>query len=407
MRIEVDFLIIGAGIMGLTIARELKSRRPDKRIAVIEKEADTALHASGRNSGVLHAGFYYAADSLKAKFTRDGNKAMREYCSSKGIPVNGCGKLVIAGNDEELEALGELKKRADINGVELIWVDEKEASAIDPQAKIYKKSLYSPNTASIDPVAVCQSLKKDLLDLGVEFYFDTRYISSRAGEIATNRHVFACGYLINAAGLYADRIAHDFGFGKAYTILPFKGLYLKYRKGEAGILTHLYPVPDLRNPFLGVHFTKAVDGSVKIGPTATPALWRENYGGLQNFNLREFISIAFDMARLFARNSFHFRSLAWEEVKKYRKRHIVELAEKLAENPGHWKAENWKWTRPGIRAQLLNKSTLELVQDFVIEGDASSMHVLNAVSPAFTCSMPFAAHVVDAVLKNCEIPGKE
>jgi L-2-hydroxyglutarate oxidase LhgO len=391
-----DYLIAGAGIIGLAVARELIRRHPGAKIAVIEKEADIAQHASGRNSGVLHAGFYYSADSLKARFTRDGNRMMKEFCKQNGIPVNECGKLVVAADESELEGLEELKRRADRNGVTLHWVDEQEASRIEPNARTCRKALYSPDTASVDPAEVCRCMQKEAERMGVEFFFETRYIG-RAGEqaIRTNKGDFPFRYFVNCAGLYADRIAHDFGFGTDYTIIPFKGIYLKYAKNKTDVGTNIYPVPNLGNPFLGVHFTKTADGSVKIGPTAIPAFWRENYKGFSRFRLGECLQILYYEAKLFLTNSFGFRRLAFEEMKKYRKPHFIQQSLQLVKSldPNGF----GDFLRPGIRAQLLNKKTLELVQDFVLEGDSRSMHVLNAVSPAFTCSLPFAAYVADQI----------
>jgi len=395
-----DYLIIGAGIIGLTIARELQTRFPDKKVAVIEKEPDVACHASGRNSGVLHAGFYYTANSLKARFAREGNKAMRAYCMEHKLNINTCGKLVVATNEEELEGLAELKKRAEWNGVELHWMDEGEIANIDPNARTYRKALYSPSTATVDPVQVCQAMKSENERKGVDFYFDTRYKTHRPGIVVTNHDSFPCAYVINAAGLYADKIAHDYGFGQTYTIIPFKGLYLKYAKNKTDIRTNIYPVPNLNHPFLGVHFTKTVDGSIKIGPTAIPAWWRENYAGIKNFRMKEFVSILYYECKLFVTDSFRFRRLAFEEMKKYVKSHFIHLSSKLVQNID--RHDFGSFTRPGIRAQLLNKENLELVQDFVIEGDDRSMHVLNAVSPAFTCSIPFAKYVVDSIMEKRE-----
>ncbi|RKN84987.1 L-2-hydroxyglutarate oxidase [Paenibacillus ginsengarvi] len=390
-----DYLIAGAGIVGLSIARELMKREPNARIVVIEKEADVAQHASGRNSGVLHAGFYYAADSLKARFTRDGNRAMKAYCKLRGIEVNECGKLVVAKDASELRGLEELKRRAERNGVELHWVDESEAARLDPNARTYQKALYSPTTASVDPVAVCRCLRDEIATGGVELLYNTGYKRREKGAIRTSGGVIECSYFINAAGLYADRIAHDFGFGTAYTIIPFKGIYLKYAPAAVDARMHIYPVPNLGNPFLGVHVTKTADGAVKIGPTAIPALWRENYKGLSRFRLGEFIRIACYETKLLWTNAFQFRRLALEEIKKYRKANLIGLALLLSRklDPAQFGA----FAKPGIRAQLLHKETLELVQDFVLEGDGESMHVLNAVSPAFTCSLPFAAYVVDCI----------
>ncbi|MBX5437860.1 MAG: L-2-hydroxyglutarate oxidase [Alicyclobacillaceae bacterium] len=390
-----DFAIVGGGIMGLTIARELKRRFPAHSVCVVEKETDVAMHASGRNSGVLHAGFYYTADSLKARFTRDGNREMAEYCHQHGLKINHCGKLVVATNEDELRGLEELKRRGDRNGVELMWVDETQLDRFNPHAVTYKRALFSPNTACVDPAEVCRALLADNQRQGVTFFFGTRYRRRRGDTIVCDNRELRARYLINAAGLYADVIAREHGFGQEYTIIPFKGIYLKYDKSAPEMRTLIYPVPRLSQPFLGVHFTRTVDGTIKIGPTATPAFWREHYEGWQRFRPAEFFAIARQLARLWRTDTFHFRQLAREEMRKYNRRLFVQSALHLVRGID---ADGFgRFLRPGIRAQLLNKHTLELVQDFVVLGDGRSMHVLNAVSPAFTCSMPFARYVVERV----------
>ncbi len=201
--------------------------------------------------------------------------------------------------------------------------------------------------------------------------------------------------MINAAGLYADKIAHDFGFSRPYRILPFKGLYLYSNEPTGSLRTHIYPVPDLRNPFLGVHFTVRADGRIKIGPTAIPALWRENYGGWANFHLGEMMEVLFREAGLMVSSNFDFKKLAVEEIRKCSRERIVELAALLAHGvkPGDYR----QWGEPGIRAQLFDIETRKLEMDFVIEGDTRSTHVLNAVSPGWTCAIPFARHVIDVM----------
>ncbi len=390
-----DYLIIGAGIIGLAIARDLAGRFPAARIAILEKEPDVAYHSSGRNSGVLHAGFYYTADSLKARFTRDGNRQMREYCYANGLQINETKKVVVAKDESELPALFELEKRGRTNGVEVKIIDEKELADIDPNIKTFNHALWSPSTATVDPVEVNQAIKAEIKDKGVKLFFDEGYKERIDGNIirTTKGNVLEAAKLINTAGLYADRVAKDFGYSKKYTIIPFKGIYLRYTGTNPPVRTNVYPVPNLKNPFLGVHFTVTVDGHVKIGPTSVPAFWRENYKGMHNFRFNEMSSILGKEARLFIKNSFGFRSLAIDEVKKYNRKYFTGLAASMV-NCLDTKGFT-QWGRPGIRAQLLDVTTDELVMDFIIEGDSDSVHVLNAVSPAFTCSFPFAAYVVD------------
>lgn len=392
---NTDFLIVGAGVVGLTIAKELKYRFPTKSILIIEKESDVAFHSSGRNSGVLHAGFYYTANSLKAKFTREGNKAMTAYCEEHNLAINKCKKLVVAKDEQELESLFELEKRGKTNGVDIKLITEQEAKEFDPNVKTHKYALYSPTTATVNPSEVCCCLKNELMDMGVQFWFEEGFkkkLDQKLVLTQKNRKIIA-EKIINCAGLYADKIAKQYNYSKNYTIIPFKGIYLKYVSDDQPLKTNVYPVPNLKNPFLGVHFTITVDNHTKIGPTSIPAFWRENYVGFSRFKWNEFFSILAWEAKLFLLNSFGFRTLAFEEIKKYNKIHFVNLATKLVHKIN--KKKFTEWTKPGIRAQLLNVKTNELVQDFVVEGDKNSVHVLNAVSPAFTCSFPFAKWVVD------------
>jgi L-2-hydroxyglutarate oxidase LhgO len=195
--------------------------------------------------------------------------------------------------------------------------------------------------------------------------------------------------------LYADKIAQDFGFSQRFRIMPFKGLYLKSDEPPGAFRTNVYPVPDLRNPFLGVHVTVQVDGHVKLGPTAIPALWREQYNGVKNFRAREFFEIASRSASFFAASDFDFKRLAMTEVRKYSRHRMVSLASSLAH--GITEANFRHWSKPGIRAQLVDIKARKLEMDFVLEGDSKSMHVLNAVSPGWTCSIPFSRYVVQEI----------
>ena len=394
-----DFLLIGGGIIGISIARELKSRYPDSSVCILEKESKCGLHASGRNSGVLHAGFYYTADSFKARFTREGNQRLTEYCDAKNIKLNKCGKLVVAQNESELPWLDELMNRASKNSVPLESVTEEEGRAIEPRVKIYQKALFSPTTSSVNPKELVESLLSDAIREGVQIKSNSRYLR-RAGKrsIQTSDGAYEAKYLINVAGLYADKIGRDFGFSRDHRILPFKGLYLYSDEPPGALKTHIYPVPDLANPFLGVHFTVTTDGKTKLGPTAIPAFWREQYEGWGNFNLNEFSEIIRRQAGLFLTSNFDFKALAIRELQKYSKPKLVSLASTLAEGVDikHYR----RWGPPGIRAQLLNIRTKTLEMDFFMEGDGQSMHILNAVSPGFTCALPFADYVCDQIDKK-------
>lgn len=395
--VETDILIVGSGIMGLALAGEWKRRHPDAKISMIEKESVPAWHASGRNSGVLHAGFYYSSDSLKARFTREGNHFWREYCREKNLPTNPCGKVVVARTEAEAEGIRELKKRGDSNRVEVMVVDEQDLAKIEPNARTVGIALWSPTTTTIDPGAVARSLAADLISQGVRFFYRTPYrknIGSR--RILAGETVFSYQTFINTAGLHADRIARDFGFAQGVTILPFKGVYLEYEgtsPGDRPVHTNVYPVPNLAQPFLGVHFTIKVDGTVKIGPTAIPAFWRENYEGLSRLDLQDLMEIMGWEARLFVNNDFGFRDLAFSEIRKYSRTFMAGQAKSLVKALDTTRFA--RWGKPGIRAQLLDTKNRKLLSDFRVEGDENSIHVLNAVSPAFTASVPFARWILD------------
>jgi (S)-2-hydroxyglutarate dehydrogenase len=400
MNDTTDYLIVGAGIIGLSIARELKKQLPDARIMVLEKEPGVAYHGSGRNSGVLHAGFYYTADSLKAKFTRDGNLELKDFVKQNNLKINECAKLVVAKDESELEALFELEKRGKHNKVDVTLITEKEAAEIDPNAKTFQHALYSPQTATVDPTEVSTAIKEELEKGGVVFRFGEGFKERIDNHTikTTGNTIIEMGHFINAAGLYADTIAKEYGFSDHYTIIPFKGIYLKYTAKDKPIRTNIYPVPNLKNPFLGVHYTITVDGTIKIGPTSIPAFWRENYHGWDHFKGSELFNILGWESRLFLGNKFGFRDLAFEEMRKYNKSWFVKQAMHLVHeiDPSGFT----EWSRPGIRAQLLDTKTKELVMDFVVEGNKDTTHVLNAVSPAFTGSFPFARWVVHEYIKN-------
>jgi len=391
-----DFLVIGAGVIGLNLALQLKNRFSDSSVSVLEKEAEPGLHASGRNSGVLHAGFYYTSDSMKARFCREGNQHLTDYCLERKLPINRCGKLVVASDESELAGLAELLRRGQANGVDVEEISAAEAKEIEPRALTYQRALYSPDTATVSPKRVMNALIDDVKEADIGIWTDTAFVGHRGRRVKTSRGDVDAGYVVNAAGLYADRIAIHYGFSHDFRILPFKGLFLYAENETASLNTNIYPVPNLEHPFLGVHFTVDVQGRTKIGPTAIPALWREQYGGLENFNFGEMIEITMRDIGLLCHNQFGFQKVALEELRKQSRSRMVKLAGRMVagvESDGYK-----RWGKPGIRAQLVNirKKTLEM--DFKFEGDDRSFHVLNAVSPAFTCSMPFSKYLVDQIV---------
>ena len=396
--VTTDFLVIGGGVIGVNIARELRARHPSAKVIVLEKESSAGQHASGRNSGVLHAGFYYTPDSLKAKFTRIGNQVLHEYCEQKKLRVNKCGKLVVARDQSQLEFLDELLRRASANGVPLQSITEQEAREIEQRVKTFQRALFSPTTSSVDPAEVMAAMVADAKTEGVDVRVGEAYSGKDGDRVRTTRDIYEARYIVNAAGLYADQVARDFGFSEHYRILPFKGLYLYSDEPVGAVRTHIYPVPDLRNPFLGVHYTLTVDGKIKIGPTAIPAFWREQYTGFDRFSASEFAEIIARQAGLFMFSNFDFKTLAINELRKYSKTRMAEEAGELLH--GVSDSQFSKWGKPGIRAQLLDLRKKKLEMDFVLEGDGKSMHVLNAVSPAFTGSIPFSRYVCDKIAEQ-------
>jgi L-2-hydroxyglutarate oxidase LhgO len=395
-----DFLVVGGGILGLTLALELKRRLGDCTVTLLEKEPACGLHASGRNSGVLHAGFYYTADTLKARLTREGNGRLAAYCVERGLSLDRCGKLVVTRDAADLPGLAELERRGRANGVPLEALSADDVRRLEPRARTYERALFSPSTASVRPSEVVSSLVADARAADITVLTGVTYLGreppGRGRGIRTSAGTIDAGYVVNAAGLYADRVARDFGFSERYRILPFRGRYLVAEPGAPGVRTHVYPVPALANPFLGVHVTRGMGGAtIKIGPTASPALWREQYDGWRNFRLDECLTIAKRELGMLWRDDFGFRRLALAELKTYGRRGLIRRAATLVD--GVRPAAFRRWGPTGIRAQLFDVRERRLEMDFRYEGDDRSFHVLNAVSPAFTCAFPLAALLAERI----------
>lgn len=386
-----DFVICGGGIIGLTVARELVSRGHTD-ILVFEKEPELGRHASGRNSGVLHAGIYYDPGTLKARMCLEGNMLMREYCGERALPLFESGKVIVARDESELPTLEELEYRATANGATVHMIDEKQLAEIEPNARTAGKALHSPLTAVVDPKAILTTMREELQEAGVSFQFETTFMRAGDGFVITDKGDIGFGMFINAAGAHSDRVAHAFGMGRDYMLIPFKGIYKTLRKPAADLIKgSIYPVPNIRNPFLGVHFTRSVHGDVYLGPTAIPAFGRENYGILKGID-SEFLSILMRDAQMFFTNR-KFRGVALEEPKKYISRYFFEDARKLVKELSPEDIEHSP--KAGIRPQLVNVKNRELVMDFTIERGRTSVHVLNSISPAFTSAMSFARMLVD------------
>ena len=395
---RAEILIVGAGIIGLTLARELV-RTGHGDIVIIEKEPELGRHASGRNSGVLHAGIYYAPDSLKAKSCLNGNFLMRAYCKEKGLPLLENGKVIVTRTPEELPVLDELYRRAVANGAKVEMIDERQLAELEPNARTVERALFSHYTAVVDPKAVLKSLREDLEKTGrVKIHLGCRMTGlSGSGSAQTSRGEIGFNRFVNASGAFCDKVAQWFGVGGKYRLIPFKGVYRLLRKeAPFTVNSSIYPVPDIRNPFLGVHFTRSVHGDVYVGPTAIPAFGRENYGVLAGIDA-EGATIAYEDLVLFLANP-QFRSVALSEPKKYLSscfyRDAARLVKQLAP------ADLVSATKVGIRPQLVDWETKQMVMDFMVVADGSSLHVLNPISPAFTSSMDLAQGMVAAHFKR-------
>jgi (S)-2-hydroxyglutarate dehydrogenase len=389
---KTDFLIIGGGIVGLTIARELLQHGVTD-IILIDKEKALGVHASGRNSGVLHAGIYYQKDTMKARFCQVGSRLMKQYCLENGLTVLKTGKVIVARDETEIDGLNALFSRAQANGARVSLVDRQVLADIEPSAFTVDKAIVSPDTAMIDPKQVLRTLQQELVRKGVKIITDCAFQGLKGENTALTKFgTIKFKKCINAAGSYADKVAHCFGVGLEYKMMPFKGVYRQLRGDSAcHVNGNIYPVPNLRNPFLGVHFTRNTQGLVTIGPTAIPCFGRENYYGFRGVE-REVFSIVGGAAKLLVSNP-GFRQVALTEPKKYWKRYLYRDAAKLVKSLSP--SDLLPCKKVGIRPQLIHWPSKQLVMDFLVKRTENSLHLLNSISPAFTCSMAVAKHVVD------------
>ena len=393
---NADIVIVGAGIIGIALARALRKTK-NANILVVDKESAPAKHASGRNSGVIHAGVYYGAGSLKARLCVEGNKLLREFCREKSIGINESGKVIIARGEDDLPGLQELYKRSIVNGVNISWLDEGELKEIEPSAVTYSKALLVKDTAVVDPAEVTTAMYHAAKNEGIGFQFDCLWKGKlNESTILTSQGEISYGHLINCAGTSADKIAHVYDVGHEYHILPFRGTYyLLSPASRLDIRGNIYPVPDLRNPFLGVHFTRRPDGNVIVGPTALPLIGREQYTGFKTANREDMFRMCQFLISLCKTNIDHFRSIVMTEMVKATKIGFFYEAKRLVNRLSI--SDLKSGINPGIRAQLIDSSNRKLIDDFMVLSGHRSTHILNAVSPAFTCSMSFSDYVVSTI----------
>jgi L-2-hydroxyglutarate oxidase LhgO len=393
---EYDHIIIGAGIVGISLGLAILERNPNKIILIIDKEEKPGVHASGRNSGVLHAGFYYSPDSLKAKFCRQGNLELRSFCKENDLEILETGKVVVCQDNQDVIRLEELYRRGVANGVNIEILDKNELNKIEPAAQTVDKFIWSPTTAVGNPREVISKLAEKFTKLGGRFSFNTQVKLVEINNeilVRTKNTTYSAKSIINSAGAYASDLAKQVNVGTEYVCLPFLGAYKKTKLLSINPKRLVYPVPNPINPFLGVHTTITLNNELKIGPTAFPVIGKEQYRLIDGFNIKELFDFLVSSKALLKSDSVNLLGLAKEEAMKLFTKPLLkrtrELSSSLDSNKG------WVKYPSGIRAQVINTKTKSIEMDYIVKADKNVVHILNAVSPGWTSSLPFARWVVE------------
>jgi len=388
-----DYVVLGGGIVGVSTALSLITKHPDKRILLVEKERSFAQHQTGHNSGVIHAGVYYEPGSLKAKFCREGLKETIKFCSLHKIPYQQCGKLLVATNDVELKRMKELYERCKSNDIEVEILNEKTLNEIEPKISGIG-ALLVKSTGIVNYKLITEKMSEQFESLGGMFLLNTKIINLKEDEdkiqIITSNEIFSARYLVCCAGLMADRIAKLLKIKINFQIVPFRGEYFKLPEKHNNLVKHLiYPIPDPTLPFLGVHLTKMIDGSITVGPNAVLGFKREGYSQF-NFSLK-------DTLQLLSFKGFHkvlmrnFKSGLYEMKNSIFKRGYLKEVQKYSPLV---KLNDLQPYPAGIRAQaVLDDGTL--VHDFLFAESRRSIHVCNAPSPAATSAIPIGKYITD------------
>ena len=388
-----DYVVLGGGIVGVSTALSLITKHPDKRILLVEKEESFAQHQTGHNSGVIHAGVYYEPGSLKAKFCREGLTETIKFCSLHKIPYQQCGKLLVATNDTELKRMKELYERCKSNDIEVEILNEKTLNEIEPNISGIG-ALLVKSTGIVNYKLITEKMSEQFESLGGMFLLNTKIINLKEDEdkiqIITSNEIFSARYLVCCAGLMADRIAKLLKIKINFQIVPFRGEYFKLPEKHNNLVKHLiYPIPDPTLPFLGVHLTKMIDGSITVGPNAVLGFKREGYSKF-NFSLK-------DSFQLLSFKGFHkvlmrnFKSGLYEMKNSIFKRGYLKEVQKYSPLV---KLNDLQPYPAGIRAQaVLDDGTL--VHDFLFAESRRSIHVCNAPSPAATSAIPIGRYITD------------
>jgi len=394
-----DFIVIGGGIVGVSTAWQLKQRYPDRSVLLLEKENAYSMHQTGHNSGVVHAGVYYAPGSMKARFCKEGAAATRAFCQEHGLPYVQCGKLLVATNRDELMRMHGLEERCQENGIAVERLDAKQLKAQEPHIAGLG-ALLVPATAITDfrriteTMAVCFTALGGKVRLGHEVVAleETEKEVRVTARHRKGRSTLRGRYLVACCGLMADRVADLLGLADNFRIVPFRGEYYRLPERQNAIVSRLiYPIPDPQLPFLGVHLTRMIDGSVTVGPNAVLGWKREGYGGL-NFSLRDSLATVGFSGFWNMLPSYLFVGL--EELKNsWWKPGYLKLVRKYC--PELTLSDLGPYP-PGIRAQAV-RSDGTLVHDFLFAETGRSLHVCNAPSPAATSALPIGRYIVDQV----------
>ncbi len=417
--LTTDFLIVGGGIVGLSIARALGSSFKNSKITIIEKENGLGQHQSTLNSQVIHAGIYYDEGTHKAKLCVRGSKLLTQYCLDNKLPLLQCGKLIVAKDEQELPWLHRFYEKGIKNGAVLELINETQARKIEPHlAKTLKyPMIWSPNTSSGDSVAVIKQLESDARSLNVDILCNNGFkklISCTDDNVTieTSQGVsISTSKLINCAGLYSDKIAKEFGEAQNYALLPLKGIFLldKLTHQELNLKSLVYPVAPLTKSFsyLGLHTTIYPDGKAKLGPTGIPGFWREHYHGLERINFGEMREImgTYLMALSSAQGKGYLGSML-QQFKNYNMKRIVQEGSRLVDvYDGVDKIYKQRMIRkrPGIQAQLLDTRNYELVNDFEFINRKSHLHIMNIASPGWTSGLAIGEHINNKIIEELKM----
>jgi len=395
---NADYIIVGAGIVGAALAMQLVTQKKNVSVVVLEREPASATHQTGRNSGVIHAGVYYAPGSLKAAYCRVGCEQTLAFCQQHNIPYERCGKLLVATDADEITAMHALFERCKANGLQPELLSQQTIAQLEPSISAVE-GFKVRQSGITDYKAVCSKMLSIAVNTGrCSVIYDhkvlaidensdkiTLKVQSRASEVAT----FTCGQLINCAGIYADELAKVAGLEPDIRLLPFRGEYFRLSKRFDGLTKHLiYPIPDPKMPFLGVHLTKMIGGFTTVGPNAVLATGREAYQGL-GFSTKE-IEHIFAYPGTWKLLWKHRRSALHETRSSVSKSYYLGLVQRYCKAI---RLEDLGPFRAGIRAQAVSKSG-DLIHDFAFASTPLSLHVLNAPSPAATSAIPIANDLV-------------